>query len=149
MRLLAAVLLSVLLCVSALAQNYNICPFAGGGLPENNASATSVWLSKVAGDAVDTAGNMYFVALGTVFQLHATTGKLTRIAGNGSYGYSGDGGPAAIAKLASFMLAGKYAVTANKRGTVEFTTARAGQIAALGIRATPGGTFTTIPALAN
>ncbi len=49
----------------------------------------------------------------------------------------------------SFMLTTNYAATANKRGTVQFSTAQAGQIAVLGIRATPAGAFTTIPALAD
>jgi hypothetical protein len=52
----------------------------------------------------------------------------------------------------SFVLSSKYAVTMNKRGTIEFDTPPGGQISVLGIRTTPFGntlTLTTIPALAN
>ena len=47
----------------------------------------------------------------------------------------------------SFLLAPTYAVTAGKRGTVELDTPLAGKISALGLRATPAGTLTTIPVL--
>ena len=49
----------------------------------------------------------------------------------------------------SFVLSTQYSVTANIRGTVEFDTPSGGQISVLGIRYTPLGTLTTIPALAN
>jgi hypothetical protein len=49
----------------------------------------------------------------------------------------------------SFMLTDDYAFTAGKRGTVEFDTPSGGQIAVLGLRATPAGAFTTIPVLAK
>ena len=49
----------------------------------------------------------------------------------------------------SFVLSTQYPVTANKRGTVEFVTTPLSQISVLGIRYTPPGTLTTIPALAN
>ncbi len=48
---------------------------------------------------------------------------------------------------ASFLLTPTYAVTAGKRGTVEFDTTSGGQITALGLRATPNATLTTIPVL--
>lgn len=49
----------------------------------------------------------------------------------------------------SFGLSGQFPETANQRGTIEFNTPFGGQIGALGIRYTPPGTLTTIPALAN
>jgi hypothetical protein len=49
----------------------------------------------------------------------------------------------------SFVLSTQFPVTANLRGTIEFDTPPGGQISALGIRYTPPGTLTTIPALAN
>ncbi len=51
---------------------------------------------------------------------------------------------------ASFMLSERYAVTANKRGTIEFVRQSGGRISVLGIRMTPAGnalTLTTVPAL--
>jgi len=67
------------------------------------------------------------------------------------------GSPGATIALAgnghtSFVVSAQYAVTAGKRGTIEFDTPTGGQIAVLGIRTTPLGsstTLTTIPALAN
>jgi len=49
----------------------------------------------------------------------------------------------------SFVLSTQFPVTANLRGTIEFDTPLGGQISVLGIRYTPPGTLTTIPALAN
>jgi hypothetical protein len=47
----------------------------------------------------------------------------------------------------SFLLTPTYAVTSAKRGTVEFDTPVGGRISALGLRATPNATLTTIPVL--
>jgi hypothetical protein len=47
----------------------------------------------------------------------------------------------------SFLLTTDYASTVGKRGTVEFDTPSAGKISALGLRATPNSTLTTIPVL--
>lgn len=47
----------------------------------------------------------------------------------------------------SFMLPDKYAVTAGKRGMVEFIVPQSGQISAVGLRAKADGTLTTIPVL--
>jgi len=49
----------------------------------------------------------------------------------------------------SFVLSAQYPQTANIRGTVEFDTPNQGRISVLGIRYTPPGTLTTIPALAS
>lgn len=49
----------------------------------------------------------------------------------------------------SFGLSDRFPVTANQRGTIEFATPLPGQISTLGMRYTPPGTLTTIPALAN
>ncbi len=48
----------------------------------------------------------------------------------------------------SFLLAGQYPITENKRGTVEFDTPPGGQISALGLRAN-GPALTTLPVLAE
>ena len=53
--------------------------------------------------AADAAGDVFIADSGTnrVFELNHTTGLLTSIAGNGSSGFSGDGGPAVSATLNS------------------------------------------------
>ena len=54
--------------------------------------------------AVDSAGNFYFTSYqmsGTqIMKVTASTGIITVVAGNGGYGYTGDGGPAVSATLA-------------------------------------------------
>jgi hypothetical protein len=45
----------------------------------------------------------------------------------------------------SFDLASAYPVTANKRGTIEFTTPAGGQLTVLGLRFNSTGAFSTIP----
>ncbi len=49
----------------------------------------------------------------------------------------------------SFLLTPAYANTAGRRGTVEFDTPSGGKISALGLRATPDSTLTTIPVLSK
>jgi len=48
----------------------------------------------------------------------------------------------------SFMLAGTYPVTVNKRGTIEFQTPSGGQIGVMGLRAN-GSALTTLPVMAD
>ena len=52
--------------------------------------------------ALDRDGNLYVVDTGNrrVRKIDASTGIITTVAGNGSYGFSGDGGPAIVAPLA-------------------------------------------------
>ena len=49
----------------------------------------------------------------------------------------------------AFVLSDLFPAAAAQRGTVEFDTPAGGQISVLGVRSTPPGTLTTIPALAN
>ena len=49
----------------------------------------------------------------------------------------------------SFVLSHRYGAVTGKRGTVEFDTPAGAQVSVLGLRATPGGAVTTIPALAR
>ena len=63
--------------------------------------ATSATLNSPQGVAVDASGNVFIVDAGNhvVRKVTATTGIITTIAGSGTYGYAGDGGPATSAKL--------------------------------------------------
>lgn len=71
--------------------------YSGDGGP-----AASAQLSFPTGLAVDSAGNLYFADTGNhrVRRVSAA-GIITTVAGNGTYGYSGDGGPATSAQLFS------------------------------------------------
>jgi uncharacterized protein (TIGR03437 family) len=93
---------SVLGCLlfggSVWAQQYVISTIAGGAPPPTPASALAASIGDPARLATDAAGNVYFGSLHSVFKVDAG-GTLTRIAGNGRAGNSGDGGPAAAAQL--------------------------------------------------
>ena len=70
--------------------------FGGDGGP-----ATAAHLSYPYDVATDAAGNLYIVDTGNYRIRHvaAATGVITTVAGNGSSGFSGDGGPATDAQL--------------------------------------------------
>ncbi|MCH8992459.1 MAG: hypothetical protein IIA44_12025 [Acidobacteria bacterium] len=67
----------------------------------NGGAATSASLSFPFAVAVDTTGNLFIVDRGNVRirRVDATTGIITTVAGNGVFGFSGDGGPATSAAL--------------------------------------------------
>jgi uncharacterized protein (TIGR03437 family) len=70
--------------------------FSGDGGP-----ATSALLNFPIGVAVDAAGNIYICDAGNtrIRKLAAATGVITTIAGNGTAGFGGDGGPGTSAQL--------------------------------------------------
>ena len=75
------------------------CGFSGDGGLARNAE-----ISKSVGQiAFDVAGNLYFSDAGNqrVRRIDALTGIISTIAGNGTAGYSGDGGAATGAKLSN------------------------------------------------
>ncbi|MGA9670802.1 MAG: hypothetical protein WBQ94_16445, partial [Terracidiphilus sp.] len=81
-----------------------ISTFAGNGAAGytgDGGAATSAELNVPRGLAVDGAGNLYIADLynSVVRMVTASTGVITTVAGSGSQGYSGDGGPASGARL--------------------------------------------------
>src|SRR5262245_60184196 len=98
MRLLASALLLCAAAGTILAQSYFIKTAAGGVPPDLFFAVPSAGGPSV---AVDRAGNVYFVAVPSpaIWRLDASTGLVTRVAGNGLPGYGGDGGPATSAQL--------------------------------------------------
>jgi len=81
-----------------------ITTVAGNGITfgGDGGSATAADLNRPRGMAVDTAGNLYFSDTGNGRVRKITpSGLITTVAGNGSFGFSGDGGPAAAATLGS------------------------------------------------
>ena len=72
----------------------------GFGYGGDGGPATQALLLIPAGVAVDAAGNLYIADwLNNRIRRVDTTGIITTIAGNGSQGFSGDGGPAVTAQL--------------------------------------------------
>jgi sugar lactone lactonase YvrE len=82
-----------------LAQQYTVTTIAGGGAPPASVPAVSVRVPISGGLATGNGGDVYFCSFNSVLKIDAK-GILTRIAGTGKYGYSGDGGPASRAQLA-------------------------------------------------
>jgi hypothetical protein len=76
---------------------------SGGGTPSGDGGpATAARLGPVNNITCDAAGNVYLAALSTgAIRKVSSSGIITRFAGNGSHGYSGDGGPATAAQISS------------------------------------------------
>ena len=71
------------------------------GYSGDGEAATSAELGLPYGVAVDTAGNIYIADTGNnrIRKVTASTGKISTLAGDGTAGYSGDGGAATSAEL--------------------------------------------------
>jgi uncharacterized protein (TIGR03437 family) len=79
--------------ITTVAGNGSCC-FSGDGGP-----ATSASLADPSAVAVDSAGNLY-IADTTNYRIRKVSGgTITTVAGNGTFGFSGDGGPATGASL--------------------------------------------------
>jgi hypothetical protein len=79
-----------------------ITAYAGGGSSVTDSiPATTAAISNVRGMCVDTAGDLLITNGGChcVQKIHKSTGIITRIAGTGTSGFSGDGGLAIAAQL--------------------------------------------------
>jgi uncharacterized protein (TIGR03437 family) len=81
-----------------------ITTVAGSGTPGyggDGSAAGNAQLNGPQGVAVDTAGDVYIADFGNsrVRKVSAASGDITTVAGNGTFGYSGDGGPAVNAQL--------------------------------------------------
>jgi len=95
---------SVLLTGSAAAFPGEITTHAGtgsGGDDGDGGPATAARLQGPGGAALDATGNLYFADTSNhrVRRVDAASGIITTVAGNGSQGFSGDGGPATAARL--------------------------------------------------
>jgi trimeric autotransporter adhesin len=105
LRFLAIALLPLVWAKPFLAQN--ISTIAGGGsiYLYNGGLATNAALYGPQGVAVDSSGNIYFSDSGTggsvIYKVSGTT--ITIVAGNGTSGYSGDGGAATNAELGPWV----------------------------------------------
>jgi len=97
-RLLACLCAVVVLFATCAFAQYTVTSIAGGG--PNNLPAQQSSIGFASGIAFDTLGNAYIADSYSNRVLEvSTTGVVTIVAGNGSTGYSGDGGPATSAAL--------------------------------------------------
>ncbi len=99
MRLLtfSTTALALTLCLAS-AQTYRISTILGGALPVD-IPGTSAHLQDARAVALDSSGNVFFATENVVLRLDVATGILSLVAGNGTRGFSGDGGPATAAQL--------------------------------------------------
>jgi uncharacterized protein (TIGR03437 family) len=105
--------------------------FSGDGGP-----ATSAELNDPTGLAVDAAGNLYIAdSNNNRIREVSPSGIITTVAGNGTAGYSGDGGPATSAQLNVSM--GLAADAAGNLYIADYTDNRVRKVS-------PGGTITTV-----
>lgn len=80
-----------------------IATFAGGlaGYAGDGGPALAARFSNIRGICLDTSGNLYVSDNNNnrIRKISAATGIVTTIAGTGTSGYTGDGGPATVAEL--------------------------------------------------
>jgi len=83
---------------SLFAQQYDISTIAGGGAIPTPVPASSVRVPVSGALAINHAGELFFCSGNSVLKMDMN-GILTRVAGTGQNGYSGDGGMASSAQL--------------------------------------------------
>jgi len=99
LRLIALLGGIVLAVASPAAALYRIDTFAGRGYGDGG-PATAAAVVTPADAVTDAAGNVYFSDKGDALVRRVdTSGTITTVAGNGSIGSAGDGGPATLAEL--------------------------------------------------
>src|SRR5437879_6411892 len=81
--------------ITTVAGNGTYGPLGDGG------AATSASVSAPRGVALDASGNLYIADSGSnrIRKVAAATGIITTVAGNGNYGFAGDGGAATSASI--------------------------------------------------
>jgi hypothetical protein len=111
--------------------------FASSGFSGDGGPATAAQLTYSQALAVDNAGNLLIADGGRVRKV-STDGIITTVAGTGTFGYSGDGGPATSAQLGSLL-----AIAADQDGNLLIADGnRIRKISAGGTITTEAGTGT-------
>ena len=123
------------------AQSFVISTVAGGVPAPATAAAANVTLGSPGRVTVSPSGNVYFTALNAVFLL--SNGTVSRVAGNGTAGYSGDNGPATSAQLNApqglyIDSAGDVYIADTQNNVVRYVSAATGVITTLAGNGTPG-----------
>jgi uncharacterized protein (TIGR03437 family) len=95
----------------------NMITFAGNGVvgyAGDGGAAVNASLSRPCGLAFDASGNLYVADYGNATVRKITpSGTISTIAGNGAYGYTGDGGPASKAQFGD-----PYAIAFDPAGNI-------------------------------
>jgi trimeric autotransporter adhesin len=87
--------------ITTVAGNGFAAGSSGGGFSGDGGLATKAEINHPWGVLVDSAGDLFISDTGNqrVREVNGVTGIITTIAGNGTYGYSGSGGPATDAMI--------------------------------------------------
>jgi trimeric autotransporter adhesin len=85
--------------ITTFAGNGVACGTTGGNDTGDGGRATNAQLGGAVGVALDSAGNLYIAAGGSIRKVVPSTGIITTVAGSYLNGFSGDGGPATSAAL--------------------------------------------------
>jgi len=95
-----------------------ISTVAGGGAnnPGDGGLATNATLSYPSDVAFDAAGNMFIAQGSRIRRVDAATGIIMTVAGTGTGGYTGDGGPATSAQIVVTHM------TVDRSGNIYFNT---------------------------
>jgi len=109
-----------------------------GGYSGDGGPATKAELGGPFGVALDKAGNLYIADTynSAIRKVSATTGIITTVAGNGTYGYSGDGGPATQAEISwakgvAVDTAGNLYISDTSNQVIRKVTAATGKISTI------------------
>jgi len=115
------------------------------GYTGDGAAAASAQLNSPTGVVEDTAGNIYIADSGNnvVREIAGVTGIISTIAGTGTVGYSGDGGPATSAQLnfptsVAVDAAGDVFIADYGNQAVREISAQSGTISTVAGNGTPG-----------
>ena len=124
---------------------YTVAGTGNQGLSlQSGVPATSMSFTEPRALTVDAAGNFYFVTNGTsIRKVTASTGIISTIAGNGIFGYAGDGGDATDAKLndpygLAFDLSGNLYVADKNNNAIRKISAGTGIITTVAGTGTAG-----------
>jgi sugar lactone lactonase YvrE len=119
------------------------------GYTGNGGSATSAELASPEGVAVDSSGNIYIADISNhvIRKVTASTGYISTVAGSGTAGYNGDGGPATSARLSPSAYltvdsSGNIYVTDTNSSVVREVVASSGYIYTVAGGGSPGGACT-------
>ena len=122
--------------ISTVAGNYTLgTGYTGDGGPATGAKVTC---SSV---CVDISGNIYIADYtDKVIRKVSTSGIISTVAGNGTAGFSGDGGPATAAKLNNYSEHSAWGMTTDLLGNLYISDGQTYHVR----KVTPGGIITTI-----